>query len=138
MCGHAAHRHLRTLEAKGTITIRDGTKGGRLREVYICEKNRPSLRQALLDAEAIAKRNHGNIWTGRSGASAQKALGAAVSRLGLVGKNSAHSLRYAFAWDQFQHYIAQGYALQGARIEVSRDLGHGDGRGTYVAQVYLK
>jgi hypothetical protein len=37
-----------------------------------------------------------------------------------------------------QHYRDVGMAEQQARSELSQDLGHGDGRGRYVAMVYLR
>ncbi|MEG1090981.1 MAG: hypothetical protein RSE38_06605 [Acinetobacter sp.] len=34
------------------------------------------------------------------------------------------------------HYLAQGFSKKETLAMVAMDLGHGDGRGRYVAQVY--
>ncbi|EBR1501129.1 hypothetical protein BWL71_07590 [Salmonella enterica] len=40
------------------------------------------------------------------------------------------------AQDAIHHYLAQGFSRKEALAMVAMDLGHGDGRGRYVAQVY--
>ncbi|ECE8762116.1 DNA-binding protein, partial [Salmonella enterica subsp. enterica serovar Indiana] len=35
-----------------------------------------------------------------------------------------------------RYYLAQGFSRKEALAMVAMDLGHGDGRGRYVAQVY--
>ena len=57
---------------------------------------------------------------------------------GFRGKESGHSLRYAFAQEQIREYMAQGYSQAEALAMTSMDLGHGDGRGRYIAQVYQR
>lgn len=59
-----------------------------------------------------------------------------VARIGLTGAYSPHSLRYAWAQDAIRHYLAKGFNQKEALAMVAMDLGHGDGRGRYVAQVY--
>ncbi len=59
-------------------------------------------------------------------------------KLGLKGENSGHSLRRAFAMDQYKHYLATGCAEKAALSWTSNDLGHGDGRGCWVYNNYLK
>ena len=58
--------------------------------------------------------------------------------MGLTGADSTHSLRYA--WAQGCHSSSlSGAGVQqerGAGQWVAMDLGHGDGRGRYVVQVY--
>ncbi|WP_223881630.1 phage integrase N-terminal domain-containing protein [Affinibrenneria salicis] len=56
--------------------------------------------------------------------------------LGLTGAYSPHSLRYAWAKDAIRHYLAQRFSEKETLALVAMDLGHGDGRGRYVAQVY--
>jgi hypothetical protein len=58
--------------------------------------------------------------------------------LGLKDKETMHSLRYAFAQDQLVRYESHGFSKEEALALVSCDLGHGDGRGRYVEQVYIK
>ena len=50
----------------------------------------------------------------------------------------SHAARYAFAREQMQAYRGQGYSEREARAAVSQDLGHGDGRGRYIASVYAR
>jgi hypothetical protein len=45
--------------------------------------------------------------------------------------------RYAFAQERVQAYRAQGYSEREARAATSQDLGHGEGRGRYIASVYV-
>ncbi len=61
-----------------------------------------------------------------------------ATRIGLTGAYSPHSLRYAWAQDAIRHYLAQEFSRKEALAMVAMDLGHGDGRGRYVAQVYAK
>lgn len=56
--------------------------------------------------------------------------------IGLTGAYSPHSLRYAWAQEAICHYLAQGFSEKEALALTAMDLGHGDGRGRYVAQVY--
>lgn len=60
----------------------------------------------------------------------------ALSEVGLSGNYTPHSLRYAWAQDAIRHYLAQGFSDKEALALTSMDLGHGDGRGRYVVQVY--
>ncbi len=59
-----------------------------------------------------------------------------AAHIGLTGVYSPHSLRYVWAQDAIRHYLAQGVSQKEALAMVAMDLGHGDGRGRYVAQVY--
>ncbi|MFC4308262.1 hypothetical protein ACFPN2_04135, partial [Steroidobacter flavus] len=56
------------------------------------------------------------------------------SRAGL----QSHAARYAFAEERMQAYRNEGLSQREARIATSLDLGHGDGRGRYVASVYVR
>lgn len=57
---------------------------------------------------------------------------------GLRGEHASHALRYAYARDLFGQYRTLGVEPREARSMLAVDLGHGDGRGRYVAQVYLR
>lgn len=50
----------------------------------------------------------------------------------------SHAARYAFAQERVEAYRAQGYSEREARAAISQDLGHGDGRGRYIASVYVR
>ncbi|HFU8308966.1 TPA: DNA-binding protein, partial [Escherichia coli] len=49
-----------------------------------------------------------------------------------------HSMRYHFSQEARQFYRKSGYGDKEIYARVSMDLGHGDGRGRYVKQVYFK
>ncbi|WP_129648590.1 hypothetical protein [Peristeroidobacter agariperforans] len=48
----------------------------------------------------------------------------------------SHSARYAFAEERMRVYRDVGSSEREARAATSLDLGHGDGRGRYVASIY--
>lgn len=55
---------------------------------------------------------------------------------GMTGVHSPHSLRYAYSQDAVNYHLDNGMSRKEAEALVSMDLGHGDGRGAYVARVY--
>ncbi|HHT8225527.1 MULTISPECIES: integrase domain-containing protein [Citrobacter] len=111
-----------------------GTKGGRPRETVILDTG--AVRKALDNANAVAESRHGRLIDKPDLKSAMKYWHSQVSRIGLTGVYSPHSLRYAWAQDAIRHYLAQGFSEKEALAMTAMDLGHGDGRGRYVAQVY--
>lgn len=111
-----------------------GTKGGRPRETIILDT--VAVRKALDNALAVAEDRHGRLIDKPDLKSAMKYWHSQASRLGLTGAYSPHSLRYAWAQDAIRHYLAQGFCEKEALAMTAMDLGHGDGRGRYVAQVY--
>lgn len=123
------------------LTVVFGTKGGRPRETIILDTI--AVKKALDNALAVAADRHGRL-IDRHGRlidkpdlkSAMKYWHSQASRLGLTGAYTPHSLRYAWAQDAIRHYLAQGFCEKEALAMTAMDLGHGDGRGRYVAQVY--
>jgi site-specific recombinase XerD len=126
----------RNLKAGLPVKVSLGTKGGRPREV------RPADRERALKAVQAARQlaGRGHLVRGASGTlrSGYDRLANSYKAVGLTGREASHSVRYAFARDQFRHYIEQGHTQAEARAMTSLDLGHGDGRGRYVAAVYLR
>ncbi|AXC70811.1 integrase domain-containing protein [Salmonella enterica] len=116
------------------LTVVFGTKGGRPRETIILDT--AAVRKALDNALAVAEDRHGRLIDKSDLKSAMKYWHSQASRLGLTGVYSPHSLRYAWAQDAIRHYLAQGFCEKEALAMTAMDLGHGDGRGRYVAQVY--
>ena len=57
---------------------------------------------------------------------------------GLTGKYSPHSMCYAYARDRHNAYLKDGFSQKESLAIVSIDLGHGDGRGTYVKKSIFK
>ena len=62
----------------------------------------------------------------------------AWARAGLVGEDSNHGLRRLFAHRQVVHYLQSGLSREEALARLSNDLGHGDGRGRWVENNYLR
>uniref|UniRef100_UPI0009ABBE7B integrase domain-containing protein n=1 Tax=Salmonella enterica TaxID=28901 RepID=UPI0009ABBE7B len=88
------------------------------------------------NALAIAESHHGRLIDKPDLKSAMDYWHNQAARMGLTGAYSPHSLRYAWAQDTISHYLAQGFNRKEALAILAMDLGHGDGRGRYVAQVY--
>lgn len=116
------------------LTVVFGTKGGRPRETIILDAG--AVSKAVDAALAVAEQRHGRLIDKPALKSAMKYWHGQASRLGLTGAYSPHSLRYTWAQDAIHHYLAQGSSEKEALAMTAMDLGHGDGRGRYVAQVY--
>ncbi|MGN2416573.1 integrase domain-containing protein [Citrobacter freundii] len=116
------------------LTVVFGTKGGRPRETIILDAI--AVKKALDTALAVAEDRHGRLIDKPDLKSAMKYWHSQASGLGLTGVYSPHSLRYAWAQDAIRHYLAQGFSEKEALAMTAMDLGHGDGRGRYVAQIY--
>ncbi|MBS6740562.1 integrase domain-containing protein [Phytobacter diazotrophicus] len=116
------------------LTVVFGTKGGRPRETIILDAG--AARKAVDKALAVAEDRHGRLIDKPDLKTAMKYWHSQASCLGLTGAYSPHSLRYAWAQDAIRHYLAQGFSEKEALAMTAMDLGHGDGRGRYVAQVY--
>ncbi|EDW6541835.1 DNA-binding protein [Salmonella enterica subsp. enterica] len=116
------------------LTVVFGTKGGRPRETVILDAG--TVRKALDNALAVAESRNNRLIDKPDLKSAMDYWHNQAARIGLTGASSPHSLRYAWAQDAIRHYLAQGFSRKEALAMVAMDLGHGDGRGRYVAQVY--
>ncbi|HHW3382991.1 TPA: integrase domain-containing protein [Escherichia coli] len=116
------------------LTVVFGTKGGRPRETIILDAG--VVRKAVDNALSVAEQRNGRLIDKSDLKSAMKYWHSQASGLGLTGAYSPHSLRYAWAQDAIRHYLAQGFCEKEALAMTAMDLGHGDGRGRYVAQVY--
>ncbi|MCL2895915.1 integrase domain-containing protein [Brenneria tiliae] len=134
-CAQSLRTWKQALERDETrLTIVFGTKGGRSRETIILDAG--AVRKALENALAVAEQRNGRLIDRPDLKSAMKYWHGQASRIGLTGAYSPHSLRYAWAQDAIRHYLAQGFSEKEALALTAMDLGHGDGRGRYVAQVY--
>ncbi|NDL64248.1 integrase domain-containing protein [Acerihabitans arboris] len=118
------------------IRIVFGTKGGRARDTTIIDRN--ALIRIVNNAIKIAEGNNGKLIDKPGVHLAIEHYRNIVRDAGLVGKYAPHSLRYAYSRDATEHYIKNGFSQKEAEALVSMDLGHGDGRGQYVARVYNK
>ncbi|EEB9696286.1 DNA-binding protein [Salmonella enterica subsp. enterica] len=118
------------------LTIVFGTKGGRPRDTIIQDTG--AVKKALDTAIAVAERRNGRLIDKPDLKRALKYWRNHTSRMGLTGEYSPHSLRYAWAQDDIRRYLAQGFSEKEALAMVAMDLGHGDGRGRQVKQVYAQ
>ena len=111
-----------------------GTKGGRPRDTLIQDAG--AVKQALDNAIAVTERRNGRLIDAASLKQAMKYWRNQTLRMGLTGKYSPHSLRCAWAQDDIRRYLAQGFSEKESLALTATDLGHGDGRGRWVKQVY--
>lgn len=124
-----------TSERHGRFQLIQGSKGGRPREIW---PNCPQ-RAAALVSKAIeyARQNGGKLIQG----DLKQALGRfnrEAAGAGFTGLHSPHSLRYAFAQRTITRLMKDGWDKRLALSFTSQILGHGDGRGRWIDQVYSK
>lgn len=117
-----------------SIKVIFGTKGGRPRDTLIIDRQRAL--NAVNNAIRIAEQRNGKLIDKPTLKQAMNYWSYRCRVVGLKGKLSAHSLRYAFTQDAIEYYLQQGYTKQEALAMTSMDLGHGDLRGRYVDHVY--
>lgn len=118
------------------VRIVYGTKGGRPRDTTIIEREK--LINAVNNAIHITSENNGRLINRPALHLAIEQYRNIVREAGLVGKYAPHSLRYAYTQDATKLHLKNGFSKEEADALVSMDLGHGDGRGRYVARVYNK
>ncbi|WP_313437237.1 integrase domain-containing protein [Atlantibacter hermannii] len=116
------------------LTVVFGTKGHRPRETIIQDTG--AVKKALDNALSVAELRNGRLIDQPNLQKAMNYWRGALAEAGLTRNYTPHSLRYAWAQDAIRHYLAQGFSDKEALALTSMDLGHGDGRGRYVVQVY--
>ncbi len=116
------------------LTVVFGTKGKRSRETVIQDAG--AVKKALDNALSVAEQRDGRLIEQPNLQKAMNYWRGEIAKAGLTGDYSPHSLRYAWAQDAIRHYLAQGFSEKEALAMTAMGLGHGDGRGRYVAQVY--
>ena len=119
------------------IIVRDGTKGGRARSVVVAPGGQERALGAVKAAQAVLEQQK-HLVVSKSLKAAVEQHSDRLAKLGLKGENSCHSLRRAFAMDQYKHYLAAGCSQKVALSRTSNDLGHGDGRGRWVFNNYIR
>lgn len=120
----------------GRIRVLEGTKGGRPRETLVLDREKALA--AVWHAKAVAERQGGRLVAAAGLKEAVDRYNNQARAAGFVGKESPHSIRYAFAQASIQRYIDAGLSRREALAMTSLDLGHGDGRGRWVDQVYSR
>lgn len=127
----------RALESgQSSVRIVFGTKGGRARNTLIVDRD--ALKHAISYAEKVMKENNGKLIDRPDVRKAIDTYRYHVRRAGLTGEKAPHSMRYHFSQEARDYYENNGFSGGEVYAQVSMDLGHGDGRGRYVKQVYFR
>lgn len=125
----------RQLERGERVTVISGTKGGRVRDSMPADRDRALA--AVREARAVADERGGRLIEGdlrQASTAVRNAMHRSQSEHGITW----HSLRYSYACDRVDAYLAAGYTRHEAYAQTACDLGHGSGRGRYVEQVYAR
>ena len=125
----------RALERGDRVTVIHGTKGGRGRETGVVDTARAL--GAVRNALEVVKSQGGRLVPSQTLQGACRSYQRSLQAQGLTGELASHSLRCAYAQERFAQHLERIGDRREALAATSVDLGHGDGRGTYVAQVYL-
>lgn len=126
----------RALERGNRVHIVHGTKGGRARDTAANDTQRAL--GAVKKAIEAAKTTNGRLIPSSTLEGAARAYQRLCSSIGMTGEHASHALRCSYAQERYQQNLEATGSRKEALALTSLDLGHGDGRGTYVAQVYLK
>ena len=121
---------------QNAVRVVFGSKGGRPRDTVILD--REALKYAISYAEKVMAENNGKLIDKPNIRKAIDKYRYHVRRVGLTGKKAPHSMRYQFSQEARKFYEEKGFTDREVYAQVSMDLGHGDGRGRYVKQVYFK
>lgn len=124
------------MRGETSIQVIFGTKGGRTREVKVV--NIEKALEAVDFCISVMSRKNGVLIDRDDLKSALNFFHNECRALGLIGKKSPHSLRYAYASELLDLFMLSGFCMKESLALVSISLGHGDGRGRYVSSVYLR
>lgn len=128
---------LKALE-KGSdyIDLVFGSKGGRPRRTRIFNKEEAIglIRRCI----KYVNSNGGWLINRETREQALEFAYYAARKINLIGEISPHSFRYAFTHRQFDNYLELEFEEDVALAFLAEDLGHGNGRTTWVRRVYLK
>ena len=115
-----------------------GTKGGRERMTTIVDRN--NVIEAVNYAIKYAGEHDGRLIDRGNLKSAMNYYLNSLRRYGEMkgGDETPHSFRYSYAASAMKYHIMNGYSYHEALALTSMDLGHGDGRGRYIEQVYCQ
>lgn len=137
-----SHKSLKQWEkalARGQsfITVRHGAKNGRIRDTFLPPQFRERALAAVRAAlEVMTKRQY--LVNSPNDKAAKQQVHGRFAALGLEGEDSGHSLRRAFCRDNYEYYLGEGHIAKEALAMCSRDLGHGEGRGRWIWNNYLR
>jgi site-specific recombinase XerD len=135
-CGPSLKGWERSLMRGEMVRVVHGTKGGRERDSRANDPQKAL--QAVQKALQATKQGEGRLIPSQTLQGAARAYGRLCGAAGLTGEHASHALRCMYAQQRFALHLEQLGDRREALAATSLDLGHGDGRGTYVAQVYLR
>jgi len=130
------NRWEKEIQRDSTVSVVEGTKGGRARQTLL--HNPDAALQVIRHAKSIADAQRGRLVRADGLKEAIDRFNNQARAAGFVGKESPHSLRYAWAQDRIKAYLIAGVSRREALVCTSHDLGHGDGRGRWVDRVYSR
>lgn len=120
------------------IVVRKGPKGGRVRSVVLCPSKAAEAALAV-DAALKVIEHQEHLVDSVNLKAALACNHKRMKKLGIAGKNAQHSLRRSFTLEQFDYYRGTlQMSEKKALSTLSNDLGHGDGRGRFVYNCYLR
>lgn len=122
------------LAGENNVRVVFGSKGGRPRDATIFERDR--VVALLNEAIRYVDDNNGKLIDKPTLHQALDRYHNVLRESGMTGIHAPHSLRYAYSQDAVNHHLENGMSRKEAEALVSMDLGHGDGRGDYVARIY--
>lgn len=129
--------------SEGKANVVRGAKGGRMRVTHFMSK--PAQDRALTAVRGalseLDRMGRDQLFQGRRDnlKSGVRSFRYQLEKAGLTKAQSQatmHSIRYAWTQEAVAHLRDQGYGDRQANTMVSTWLGHGDGRGRYIRQVY--
>ncbi|EEQ7297780.1 integrase [Escherichia coli] len=120
------------------IRVIFGTKGGWERMTTVVDRD--NVLDAVNYALKYASEHNGRLIDRDNLKSAMDYYLNTLRRYGELkgGDETAHSFRYSYAASAMKYHIMNGYSYKEALALTSIDLGHGDGRGRYIEQVYCQ
>lgn len=128
------------LQKYDSITVVHGAKNGRTRIVrFITPESKQAALEAIKTALEASLQAKEVLIPSKTLSGAMKAHNLKMAEVGFLGEESSHALRCTWAQEQYSRYLVRlDGDVKESLSRLSMDLGHGDGRGRYVKQVYLK
>lgn len=137
-CKESLAEWKRAIAAGQPVYVRYGTKGGRDRSVYLCPEKAAAAALAV-DAALEVLKKQAHLVDSPNLKAALATNHKRLKKIGIDGENSLHSLRRSFALTQYYHYLNDVELTEKVALQrLSNDLGHGDGRGRWVFNCYLR
>ena len=124
------------LELGDRVRVIFGTKGGKARDTRVVSVEK-ALAAVDFGLDCIRESN-GRLIDKPNLKVAMHRYSNLLRKTGCKGEFSPHSLRYAFVVDRVDKYLEEGYSSEESFAMTSLDIGHGDGRGRYVKQIYYQ